>query len=190
MFRDARIQQLAAVDGGQIDTPGLFDAKLARYVRAHFVAALANARSDGCVHIRRCGAVEPVHFFQRADRDTRRRAAPSGMNRGYGMISLIGQQYVITIRGTNRYGNTRERGHQRIAFARASDLLPKQHDSRVNLLQARHAFLRDRVGASAESVIEPLQPGEQRRIQHASLVDRPIQQQREVTRLLIHAFFE
>ena len=125
MFRDARIQQLAAVSGGQIDPSGLFQAELTCYVRAYFVAALADPRPDGSVHVRRVGAVEPVHFIQRADHDTRRRAAPSRMYRRHCAILIIGQQDGVTIRGANRYGNTRERGHQCIAFARAADLLSK-----------------------------------------------------------------
>ena len=177
MFRDARIQQLAAVDGGQIDPPGLLHAELTRYLRAYFVAATANARPDGSVHVRRCGAVETVHFFQRAHHDTRHRAAPTRVRRRHRMISLIRQQYGVTIRGANRYGNTHALSHQRVTFTYASDPLGEQHDPRVDLLQTRHAFLRNGVGASAESMIEPLQLGEQWGIQHASLVDCPIQQQ-------------
>ena len=168
MSRDARIQQLAAIDGGQIDAPGLFPAKLTRYVRAYFIAALANARPNRGVHVVRCRAIEPVHFFQRAHHNTRRRSTPSGMHRSHGMLSRISQQYGITIRGANRYRNARERGYQSIAFTGASNLVPEQHDSRVNLFQTRHAVLRDGVAASAESMIEPLQLGEQWRIQHAS----------------------
>lgn len=190
MFRDARIQQLAAVDGGQIDAPDLFHAKLTRYVRAYFVAATADTRPNRGVDVRRFGAPEAVHFFQRSKHDMSRRAAPSGVYRRDRAIPVIRQQYGITIRGANGYGNARECGYQRIAFTSASDPFPKQHDPRVDLLETRHAFLWDGVGASTKSVIEPLQLGEQRRIQHASLVDRPIQQQRKVARLLIHALFE
>lgn len=177
MFRDARIPQLAAVDGRQIDSPGLFHAKFTRYVRTHFVAARADARPYRRADVRRFRAVEPVHFFQRADDDTRRRAAPSGMHRGHCAIPAVGQQYGVTIRGTNRYRNTRERGDQRIAFTGASDLLCNPHDAGVDLLQASHALLGDRVGASAKSMVQPLQLREQWRIQHANLVDCPIQQQ-------------
>ena len=60
----------------------------------------------------------------------------------------------------------------------------------MDLLQARHVLLRDGVGARAEAMIEPFQLRKQWRIQHAGLVDGPIQQQREVPRLLIHALFE
>jgi hypothetical protein len=190
LIRDAGVQQLAAVDSGQIDPPGFFRAELTRYVHAYFVTAATNARSDCRVDVRRCGAVEPVHFFQRASDDMGRRAAPSRMDRGDCMISLISQQYGVTIRGANRHRNAGERGHQSVAFTGASDLFPNQHNPRVDLLQTRHAFLGDGVGARAEPVIEPLQAGEQRRIQHASLVDGPIQQQGEVARLLIHALFE
>jgi hypothetical protein len=89
MFRDARIPQLAAVDRSQIDRPSVFQAKLTRHVRAYFVAALANARPDGCADVRRFSAIEPVHFFQRADHDARRRAAPSGMDRRNCAITIV-----------------------------------------------------------------------------------------------------
>ncbi len=177
MCRDARIQQQTAVDGGQINATGLVQAKLTRYVRAYFVAALANAGSNRCVDVGCFRSVQPVHFFQGTDHNTSRRAAPSRMHRGYRAISLVSQQDWVTIGRANRYRNAYVRCHQRIAFTRASDLLPKQHDPGVDLFKARHAFLRDRVGASAKSVVEPLQIGEQRRIQHVGLVDCPIQQQ-------------
>ena len=123
MFSDARIQQLAAVDGGKIDPTGLFQAKLARYVRAYFVATPANSRSNRRVDVRRFGAVEPVHFFQRADYDLRCRAAPSRMYGCHGAIPVVSQQYGVTIRSANRYRNPRVSGHKGIAFRYASDLL-------------------------------------------------------------------
>src|SRR6185312_8195727 len=103
MSRDARIQQLAAIDGSQIDRSAVFPAKLTRNVRAYFVAALADARPDGGVHVRCCGAIQPVHFFEGADRNMRRRSTPSSMHRGHGAVPVVGQQDGVTIRGTNRY---------------------------------------------------------------------------------------
>lgn len=91
MFRDARILQLAAVDGGKIDRPGVFYAKLTRNVGADLVAAFTNARANRGVDVRRFSAVEPVHFFQRANYDMRRRAAPSGMHSRHCPITIVSQ---------------------------------------------------------------------------------------------------
>jgi len=114
------------------------------YFVADFVAAAANAWSQCGDHVLRAGAKFHLHAAQRFFGDALRRAAPSGMNRGYCRLLSIGQQDGNAVGGLDRQQNAGFARDQGIAFGglfamwkfgRAHDV----HDVGMNLAQPSDA---------------------------------------------------
>lgn len=61
------------------------------HFRSHFVAALADARTDGGVEVVRVGGESAAHGLDGGGRNPRHGAAPSGMNGGDGAMAFVDQ---------------------------------------------------------------------------------------------------
>jgi len=72
--------ELPQIVRGQIQTPGGLHPKAARHLLADLVATGANSRSDGDENIVRMCAERLLHPVERCGSDSRRSAAPSGVD--------------------------------------------------------------------------------------------------------------
>src|SRR5579884_2207547 len=129
-------EELAAVDGGEIEAHPALLAKLCGHLRSDLVAARADGGADGGVHIGGMRAETFAHGGQSRSRDARGRPAPPRVDGGDGAPAGIDQEQrhaIGRLHGDDCAGRIFEQG-----VTLPEDAAPASGGdagSRVNLLQ-------------------------------------------------------
>src|SRR5258708_24234555 len=85
--------ELPSIRRREVDVCPALLPELGRYLRPHFVTALADPGTDGGVHVFGARAKTLPHGIHRAGHDARGRTPPPGVDCRYGPLAFIDQEH-------------------------------------------------------------------------------------------------
>jgi hypothetical protein len=94
----------------------MFESELSGDLLADLITTSADPRSDGGMHVGGRSPELGLHFFKRFLNDVGNGATPSGMHRGDGPVTRVGEKNRIAVRCANGDRQADAAGHEGISF--------------------------------------------------------------------------